>query len=498
MDEQFVKARELTRVAKQQLLPRLRSDPNIVGVAFGRRVVGKRKPEGPAMVVYVMKKLPEQIIPPSLRLPRKVYVGSDSVEVDVVETGPFYTLAFTARERPAPSGISIGHVNLGGSGTLGCLVNDNTDGSLCILSNNHVLALGNAASLGDDIVQPGPGDGGSSPADDIATLKRFVTVDCAGTNRVDAAIGGVNDRGDVVDHFKDNLMPYPNARHRAIGLLFAGGGGRTLLNPIRDVMNQLDISFLAGAGAGAVGTATIGMAVEKVGRTTEYTSGEVLEIDVNALVGPYACGNAAFDEQIATCTMSCPGDSGSVVCAGGEGVCEDIDCGCGTSTTATRLFGLDVSLDRVVEKEFRERYLSRTLVGRYLMDSYFLNEGQIVRRTQEASRDRKAGEDVEFGRYLHEKYAADVRAALLQPDRSDFRFSSEHLEEVEQAVGRARQHMSKEEARAASELLELAKEGVGKNVREILDMLNNKELYERVVRIVEGVPSLKRPDCDCC
>ena len=494
MDDDFIKYRSLARVAKQQLWGRLSRDPNISGAGFGRRVVGKGTPEGPAIVVYVKKKLSMDVIPPSLRLPCKVYVGNDPIDVDVVETGPFYIQEFTARERPAPSGISIGHPNVT-AGTLGCLVTDNTDGSLCILSNNHVLADANSASLGDASIQPGDADGGSSPADDIATLKRFVMVDCAGSNRIDAAIAQVNNPADVVAEFKDNLMPYPNADHQAVGLLFAGGGGRTLHNPIRDVMNLLNISFLAGGGA--IGTATIGMAVEKVGRTTEYTTGEVMEIDVTSLVGTYACGNAQFDGQVATCDMSCGGDSGSVLCAGGSGECVEMDCGCGTSAAATQVFGLDISLDKIVEKEFRDRYLSRTLIGKYLMDVFFRNERQIVRRTREGMKRQESEAHAAYAQSLYEKYAASLREALLQPDRSDLRLTSEHLEDAQQVLARAKPHMSKEEIRAAEEALKIAKTAVGKNIREILEMLNDKELHDRVVRIVKSVPSVKEPECDC-
>ena len=494
MDDQLVKARAIARTAKRQLWDRLSRDTNISGAGFGRRRVGKGKPEGPALVIYVKKKLSLQVIPPSLQLPRKIYVGNDPIGVDVVETGPFYIQEFTARERPAPSGISIGHTNIT-AGTLGCLVTDNTDGTQCILSNNHVMADANSASIGDPIIQPGDADGGGSPADDIATLKRFVTVSCTATNRVDAAIAEVIKAADVVAQFKDNLMPYPAANHQAVGLLYAGGGGRTLLNPIRDVMTQLNISFLAGAGA--IGDAEIGMAVEKVGRTTEYTTGEVLEIDVTANVGPYSCGAAEFDNQIATCDMSSGGDSGSVVCEGGEGVCEEMDSGCGTSTAAARVFGLDVGLDRVVEKEFRDRYLSRTLIGRYAMDVYFLNEAQVVRRTQDATRKEKGEAHVEFGRYLYDKYAADLREALLQPDRSEMRLTSEHLEEAQQVLARAKEHMSREEIQAVEEGLKIAETAVGKNIREILEMLNDKDLHERAVRLVSSVPTIKRPDCGC-
>lgn len=493
MIHELTKARALVRAAKQNLWPQLARNRNIAGAGFGRKVVGGRAPEGPAMVVYVVKKLARQVIPVSLQLPRKIYVGGECVDVDVVETGPFYTQSFTARERPAPSGISIAHLNVT-AGTLGCVVNDNTDGSLCVLSNNHVLANANAGAVGDIVVQPGPADGGTTPGDDIGKLKRFIPVDCAATNRVDCAIASVS-RADVDAAFKNGLMPYPSADHPAIGLLFAGGGGRTILNPIRDVMNMLNISFLAGANA--IGNADIGMAVEKVGRTTEYTTGQVMEIDVTTSVGPYQCGDAQFDGQIATCTMGCPGDSGSLVCAGGKGECADLDCGCGTSSAAVNVFGLDISLDRMVEKEFRTRYLSRTRVGRYLIEVFFLNEGNILQRTHEATRDDKGAEHVKAGRHLYDKYADELRAAFLQPYRSELRLSKEHLTDIEQALNRAKPHMTPEENKAAHEALKIVRTAEGKNIREILELLDNEELLERAVQIVSSVPTWKKPGCDC-
>ena len=76
----------------------------------------------------------------------------------------------TTRKRPACHGYSVGHPSIT-AGSIGARV---TDGStFFLLSNNHVLAASNAASVGDAIIQPGTADGGSSPADDIATLSAF-------------------------------------------------------------------------------------------------------------------------------------------------------------------------------------------------------------------------------------------------------------------------------------------------------------------------------------
>ncbi len=61
--------------------------------------------------------------------------------------------------RPLRIGASIGHFKLT-AGTLGAFVRSRDDGSVLILSNNHVLANENKAKKGDHILQPGAFDGG--------------------------------------------------------------------------------------------------------------------------------------------------------------------------------------------------------------------------------------------------------------------------------------------------------------------------------------------------
>src|SRR3546814_8585733 len=62
-----------------------------------------------------------------------------------VQQARFYALGYTARERPARSGISIGHPAIT-AGTLGGLVRDGETGAVAMLSNNHVLANSNDRS----------------------------------------------------------------------------------------------------------------------------------------------------------------------------------------------------------------------------------------------------------------------------------------------------------------------------------------------------------------
>ena len=297
------------RTARRTAWPDFRRDPNVLGMAIGQRIVGGEVTGVPALVVYVARKLPAWLLPSARELPRRIPADGGWVEVDVVETGSISTLAFTARERPAPSGISIGHSASTG-GTLGCLVVDETDGSLCILSNNHVLANENAAAIGDAILQPGSLDGGRSPADDIARLKRFAPLAADG-NIVDAAIAQAIDSAMFANRMKNDSMPIPGPNHPAVGLLFAGSSARSFMNPFDQVFARLGVRFPVGPG-GTV-PADIGMDVEKTGRTTEHTMATVTEIDATIKVA-YAFGVATFDEQIATAVMAEPGDSGAVVC----------------------------------------------------------------------------------------------------------------------------------------------------------------------------------------
>jgi hypothetical protein len=489
-EARFVRGRHLAEVVKRSQWSAYRRDPNIIGAAFGRRIVRGEFTDEPALVIYVARKVPAAFLPPTRLLPRRMYVGGDWIEVDVFETGPIYPQAFTTRDRPAPSGISIGRgaASPVDAGTLGCLVIDNTDGRLCILSNNHVLANENAAPIGDVIVQQGTIDGGTSPADDIATLKRFVMINAAG-NTVDGAIAQVTKVGDVVDQMRNNLMPVPTPNHPAVGLLFAGGCNRTIMNPIRDVMAQLNITMPAGPGA--ITGPDIGMNVEKVGRTTEYTTSTITEIDLTVTL-PYDFGSATFDHQIATAWLSEPGDSGSVVCQGGVGGNEDrCGGGCLSIATAQQILGTDLSVDAAVEKEFRERYLSQTRIGRYVIDLFFRNESRLVERARSLS---ISDSDRAFARYLYDKHIQEGRMALIQPNRTDLRVTEDHLRDAREALGRAKQYMNADEVEASEALFQLAYQAQGKTGQEILAMLNDEGLFEQVRQILSRVSFLEQPN----
>jgi len=216
----------------------------------------------------------------------------DGVPVQVEVTGKFYAQPMpdappgqekiedevdpTARfDRPVPIGVSTGHPLIT-AGTIGCRVKDSA-GNVYALSNNHVYADENQASIGDNVLQPGRVDGGVNPADAIGTLDSFVNLTFDGSdNIIDAAIAL------TTPAMVDNTTPI-------------GGYGIP---------------------KSTITTAVLGQAVQKYGRTTGFTRGTVSEVNFIGNVG-YSAGTARFVGQIVIVgtkgKFSRGGDSGSLI-----------------------------------------------------------------------------------------------------------------------------------------------------------------------------------------
>src|SRR5262245_39641515 len=85
------------------------------------------------------------------------------------------------------------------SGTLGSLVQD-SNGKQYILSNNHVLARSNSATIGEDISQPGLIENGCSLPPIVADLSAYPLL----SSNVDAAIaalraGAMDSSGSIME-----------------------------------------------------------------------------------------------------------------------------------------------------------------------------------------------------------------------------------------------------------------------------------------------------------
>jgi hypothetical protein len=279
---------ELTAVAtaKASAEESLLDKQNVVGVAVGRKITGGRQTEEPSVMVLVSQKVPLDLVSSEDAVPESV----DGTSTDVLEVGHLFaggnielqepqevdaqTLA--TRLRPARPGYSVGHFKIT-AGTIGAGAYDLTPypgipPRYYILSNNHVLANSNDASIGDPILQPGAYDGGTAPGDVIGRLARFVPIKFDGScNYVDCALA------EVPFHTLD-----------------------------RDI-------YWNGTPASLAKAATVGMSVKKTGRTTNFTTGTVTAIAATVNIN-YGGGKVAkFCNQIVTTNMSAGGDSGSLV-----------------------------------------------------------------------------------------------------------------------------------------------------------------------------------------
>ncbi len=181
--------------------------------------------------------------------------------------------------RPVPIGVSVGHID-GGTGTIACRTSDGCH--TYFLSNAHIVAQVNSGQPGDLILQPGPIDGGTSPADVIAALSYSVPIVMSKTanNKVDAGI--VSTSASMVGTATPST-----------------GYGTPKSNPTSPYL---------------------GLNVMKFGRTSEMTYGFIEAINAAVLV-TYGSQTARFIGQIFirghSGDFSSPGDSGSLVVASG-------------------------------------------------------------------------------------------------------------------------------------------------------------------------------------
>lgn len=297
-----VKTRQETCKAHSACVEEFLEKPmaNVVGLAEGIKWKNGIPTGEPALLVLVTHKLEagqlgsQDLVPPTL----------GDMQTDVLDVGFLFAggeaeysgagvQTLGQRVRPAQGGYSVGHKDITAGTIATCVYDILPGGSVSppvhgvgipskyyILSNNHVLANSNAASLGDAVLQPGPYDGGTDPADRIANLTRFVPINfnpptplASQNNLVDCAI--------AEGQFHDlNRLVYWNGH-------------------VRGWRRKADV--------------TVGMLVKKTGRTTNFTTGRITAVNATIDVN-YGGGKVArLKDQIVTTNMSAGGDSGSLV-----------------------------------------------------------------------------------------------------------------------------------------------------------------------------------------
>ncbi|SFS08841.1 hypothetical protein SAMN05216559_3527 [Halomicrobium zhouii] len=263
----------------EEIRDELEACANVVGTAWGEKRVNDQAVGEDAVVVLVRRKVSEAQLDPDDRIPKEVDVDGRRVKTDVQEVGDVRAQATATRPasepdrerrwRPAPAGVSLGHPEIT-AGTLGSPALETEDGQTVVLTNAHVAAPLGVAREGDEILQPGPADGGSPGDDVIGTLAAASEIAAGEPNTTDSAIVAVHP-GDV----SDTIL--------GVGEFAGFTGPRT------------DATYT------------------KSGRTTGVTTGELRARDVRIRVGGYHDEPTVFEGVDLFGPMSAGGDSGSLV-----------------------------------------------------------------------------------------------------------------------------------------------------------------------------------------
>lgn len=172
-------------------------------------------------------------------------------------------------------GTSTGRADECSSGTLGAIVTDGVRNYW--LSNWHVF-VHPQGKVGDAIDAPGRYDAGCGTSNLVGTVSRFTPLRFDGsTNTVDCAIA--------------RIIP-----GTSVSSVQAAGTN----------------SFVPSA---TIKTATVGLAVKKVGRSTGFTTGKVIAVNASLAVAYGGIGSANFKGVVLFSHLSEPGDSGSLICS---------------------------------------------------------------------------------------------------------------------------------------------------------------------------------------
>lgn len=263
--------------AQERHNAKLLAIPGVVGTAVGIL------PNGKAGVRVFVKDADVKNVPGFV----------DDIAVATEVTGQIVVLSDpTLRARPAPIGYSVGHPAIT-AGTMGALVRDAAS-QLFVLSNNHVLANQNDAVIGDPMLQPGPFDGGTA-ADQIGTLAAFQAINFSGgNNTIDAAIARVTNPADV-----SNSTPIDDGYGLPNGKIFGDANNDRVFDDKASLL---------------------GLNVQKYGRTTKLTHGQITGINGTISVCYevlfiFCVKSATFVDQliIGSGTFSGGGDSGSLI-----------------------------------------------------------------------------------------------------------------------------------------------------------------------------------------
>lgn len=329
----------------------LLSKPDVYAVGLGEKMSKGRRTGKRALICSIKKKKPLAQLAKEEMIPSEI----DGIPTDIVEIGdrPRAFPAYQDKQRPVVPGVSTGHYAIT-AGTIGGVVE--VDGQNMLLSNNHVFANENSASLGDPIIQPGDYDGGNIN-DRIGVLYDYVPLTFVHQTEPTPPPSDEPPTPDPEPEPDPTPTPPPEEDSKCfVANIFVKSlnkvaeifGRETRLKAVRPsktvaapqevvtkqiIRNRVDaalcklddgidvnlnyLSYYDGV-KGVNELAGVGTLVKKLGRTTGFTNGIITQTNVVVDV-QYDGGIVRFEDQISIehvelgKSFSAGGDSGSII-----------------------------------------------------------------------------------------------------------------------------------------------------------------------------------------
>ncbi|MCU7730381.1 hypothetical protein ODJ79_42250 [Actinoplanes sp. KI2] len=380
--------------ARQTIWDGHRQDPNFTGCGIGYRRRAGVITDEPVVVAMVVDKIPAAALSRRRLLPTEVVVDGVAYGVDVVEAGPVYasglttTGPITQRLSPPQPGVGVSNVQADKSldGTLGCFVTDTTDNTVGFLSAAHILGRMNAGSAGENVVQPATVDGGTDPDDVVAKTKRYISLTELQPNTLDVGLAQLTDKSAYKDAFVFDLMDPISGTHQAVGMCVASdNSGNSFLCRMDHALTALKVVPTAWPHPDAAVAPAIDMNIEKVGRTSGYTSTKIAAIGVSLNARMPDGATYPFSDMIWTQFLHIAGDSGAVACQGGDGntfvLPPSAGSNCPLAATVERYYGLPtLAANNTLTNRVQSQFLAQSLTGNLLIGMVYMNMQTVIDR----------------------------------------------------------------------------------------------------------------------
>ena len=319
-------------MSMEQIWEKIRGKKNVVGYSkkLRRRIRDGREVEEEVIRIYVSKKVDASALDLKDLIPGEV----DGIPTDVVEIGEMkalglHPLAHVTRVRPLVAGVSVWNWAIT-AGTLGWFFRD-ASGREMLGSNARVFAENALRSSSEEtrIVQPGRADQGGVSEDVVGRYhwhQPLAGSECALSKAVAGMLNGVSslfgrrtrfeltlaERAKIDFAVAEPTVDYKLELHSAegcegfVGLGFAGSDQASFFCKAEHIRaagwTPIDKTIEAMG---------VGDEIHKIGRTTEYTSGRVVDDSAYGRVSYGGVSFVEFDDVILTAAMLEGGDSGS-------------------------------------------------------------------------------------------------------------------------------------------------------------------------------------------